>query len=62
MWTESKGNKETFVYISDRQAFAMITQITLSVVFAGPCLFLKAQFQTYPAFTYLLHNNAMPMQ
>jgi len=59
MWTKSKGNNETFVYISDREAFVMINQITLSVVYKGPCLFLKAQFQTCPVFTYQLHNNAL---
>jgi len=30
---------------------------TLSVITTGPCL--KAQFQTYAVFIYLLHGNAM---
>ena len=33
-----------------------MAQTTLSVAINGPCLFLKAQFQTYAAFSYLLHN------
>jgi len=33
-------------------------QLCLSVVSKGPCLFLKAQFQTYAVFSYLSHNNA----
>jgi len=34
----------------------MVAQNALSVAFKGPCLLLKAQFQTYTRFSYLLHN------
>jgi len=39
----------------------MVARNALSVAIRRPCLFLKAQFQTYPRFSCLLHNNAMLM-
>jgi len=38
-----------------------MAQTALSVVIKGPCLFVKAQFEVYAVFSYLLHNNAMLM-
>jgi len=49
------------VQASDRQASVMVAQTNLSVVFEGPCLVLKFQFQTYAVFSYLLHKNDMLM-
>jgi len=39
----------------------MVAQTVLLVAIKGPWLYLKTQFQTYAAFLYLLHNNAMLM-
>jgi len=36
-----------------------MAQNALAVAVKGPCLFLKARFQTYAQFSYLLHNNVM---
>jgi len=37
----------------DRQTSVMMVKTTLSDVTKGPCLFLKAQFLTYAAFSHL---------
>ena len=39
MWTESKSNKETFVYISDRLTFVLVVQNALPIVINRPMLF-----------------------
>jgi len=49
------------VDVSDRQTIVMVAQNALPVVIEGPCLLLKAQFQTNAVFSYLLHNNVMFM-
>jgi len=36
-----------------------MTQTTVAAIIEGPSLFLKARFQTYDVFGYLLHKNDM---
>jgi len=39
----------------------MVAQKAVSVASKGTCLLLKARFQTYAVFRYLLHDNVMMM-
>jgi len=45
MWTESKSNKETFVYISDQQTFVFVVQNALPIVIKRSMRFWKPNFK-----------------